>query len=191
MLALGVPSSSFKRMVPAVAVYLISCPPIFTNASSEQLSLRVRAASFLLSAFPQLYPAVALAAARNTDLPPGEATRRKIESEGNTSWVAGLLLMHAKNTNLRRAASYARARAASIASECPPPITPAIPFALLEIAVRMRPTNVTLALRSAACAVLAGPPPFYFSFLLPWRASLPEVKHSRKRICHTLSLSRN
>src|SRR5713226_7186117 len=29
MLALGVPSSSFRRMVPAVAVYLISCPPIF------------------------------------------------------------------------------------------------------------------------------------------------------------------
>src|SRR6266481_3172197 len=31
MLALGVPSSSFKRMVPAVAVYLISCPLIFNE----------------------------------------------------------------------------------------------------------------------------------------------------------------
>src|SRR6267378_3749737 len=31
MLALGVPSSSFRRMVPAVAVYLISCPPIFNE----------------------------------------------------------------------------------------------------------------------------------------------------------------
>src|SRR5215472_18086035 len=28
MLAFGVPSSSFRRIVPAVAVYLISCPPI-------------------------------------------------------------------------------------------------------------------------------------------------------------------
>src|SRR3981189_3133885 len=31
MLALGVPSSSFSRIVPAVAVYLISCPPIFNE----------------------------------------------------------------------------------------------------------------------------------------------------------------
>src|SRR5215471_9478580 len=30
MLALGVPSSSFSRIVPAVAVYLISCPPILS-----------------------------------------------------------------------------------------------------------------------------------------------------------------
>src|SRR5690349_5449776 len=31
MLALGVPSSSFSRIVPAVAVYLISWPPIFSE----------------------------------------------------------------------------------------------------------------------------------------------------------------
>src|SRR5512137_2165903 len=31
MLALGVPSSSFRRIVPAVAVYLISWPPIFSE----------------------------------------------------------------------------------------------------------------------------------------------------------------
>src|SRR5215467_2238746 len=31
MLAFGVPSSSFNTIMPATAVYLISCPPIFTE----------------------------------------------------------------------------------------------------------------------------------------------------------------
>src|SRR5260370_21791401 len=91
-----------------------------TNSSSVQLFLRDRAAAFLLSAFRRLYPAEAVVAAgRSRDSLQGVAMRRNIENEGSTSWVADLLLMHAKNTNQRRAASYARVRAASIASEGP------------------------------------------------------------------------
>src|SRR5271170_5307946 len=37
MLAFGVPSSAFNRIVPAVAVYFISCPPMCTECLVTEL----------------------------------------------------------------------------------------------------------------------------------------------------------
>jgi hypothetical protein len=88
-------------------------------------------------------------------------TRREHFMDGNTPSCTY------QKRKLRRAASYARARASSIGSGCSSRCAQrAIPIATPEIAVRMRRAKKARPPRSAECDVLVGPLPFHYFSLL-------------------------
>src|SRR6266850_1972870 len=118
MLALGVPSSSFRRIVPAVAVYLISFPSIFSECLVCTTFSSGTGGFFSSLGFSAGFSGAGCGCCwAGQKFAPKKSKAAELRKRSKHFIEDAAPLIREKHAHRRRAASYARVPAASIGSE--------------------------------------------------------------------------